>query len=174
MIELGALLLLGVAVVCLVLTAGLILKTVLWVVLLPVPCGVLAVGTLLLLPLLLIKLLVGGIIFLIALPILAIVLAVVAVAVTAVALIPAIPLIFLIALYLVSRAARTAASPDLSVDQSEPAAEVAVEVDPSPPRPPAAPLVPVGRPLVRRRRPQQRRFIHLAGRQLQTHRQVRR
>src|SRR4029450_381621 len=97
MIELGALLLLGVAVVCLVVTAGLILKTVLWLVLLPVRAVFWLIGTLLLLPLL-IKLLGGGVIFPIALPILAIVFAVVAVAMTAVALIPAIPLLFLLAL----------------------------------------------------------------------------
>ena len=66
MIELGALLLFGVAVVCLVLTAGLILKAVLWLVLLPVRLVFWTIGTLLLLPLLLIKLLAGGVIFLIA------------------------------------------------------------------------------------------------------------
>jgi hypothetical protein len=56
------------------------------------------IGTLLLLPLLLIKLLVGGVIFLIALPILLVMFVVAAVAVATAVLIPAIPLIFLIAL----------------------------------------------------------------------------
>ena len=98
MIELGALLLFGVAMVCLVLTAGLILKALLWLVLLPVRLVFWTIGTLLLLPLLLIKLLAGGVIFLIALPILVVVFAVVAVAVAMAVLVPAIPLIFLIAL----------------------------------------------------------------------------
>ena len=98
MIELGALLLFGVAMVCLVLVAGVILKAVLWVVLLPIRVLFWVIGTLLLLPLLLIKLLVGGVIFLIALPILLVVFVVAAVAVAAAVLIPAIPLIFLIAL----------------------------------------------------------------------------
>jgi hypothetical protein len=48
--------------------------------------------------LLLIKLLVGGVIFLLALPILVVVFAVVAVAVATAVIVPAIPLIFLIAL----------------------------------------------------------------------------
>jgi hypothetical protein len=94
MIELGALLLFGVAMVCLVLAAGVILKTVLWLVLLPVRLVFWLLGTLLFLPLLLIKLLVGSVVFLIALPVLAIVVVAVATAL----LVPAIPLIFLIAL----------------------------------------------------------------------------
>ena len=98
MIELGALLLFGVAMVCLVLTAGLILKAMLWLVLLPVRLVFWTIGTLLLLPLLLIKLLAGGVIFLIALPILVVVFAVVAVAMATAVLVPAIPLILLIAL----------------------------------------------------------------------------
>ena len=98
MIELGALLLFGVAMVCLVLTAGLILKAILWLVLLPVRLVFWTIGTLLILPLLLIKLLVGGVIFLIALPILVVVFAVAALAVATAVLVPAIPLIFLIAL----------------------------------------------------------------------------
>ena len=98
MIELGALLLFGVAMVCLVLTAGLILKAVLWLVLLPVRLVFWTIGTLLFLPFLLIKLLVGGVIFLIAVPILVVVFAVGAVAVATAVIVPAIPLIFRIAL----------------------------------------------------------------------------
>jgi hypothetical protein len=84
--------------VSLVLTAGLILKAILWLVLLPVRLVFWTLGTLLLLPLLLIKLLVGGVIFLLALPILVVVFAVVAVAVATAVIVPAIPLVFLIAL----------------------------------------------------------------------------
>ena len=98
MIELGALLLFGVAMVGLVLTAGFVLKTILWLVLLPVRLVFWLLGTLLFLPLLLIKLLVGGVVFLVALPVLAIVLVVAAIAVATAFLVPAIPLIFLIAL----------------------------------------------------------------------------
>jgi hypothetical protein len=96
MIELGALLLFGVAMVCLVLTAGLILKAILWLLLLPVRLVFWTIGALLLLPLLLTKLLAGGVIFLIALPIL--VFAVLAGVVATAVVVPAIPLIVLIAL----------------------------------------------------------------------------
>ena len=93
MIELGALLLGVVAVLGLVVAAGVIVKTLLWLVFLPIRLAFWLLGSLLFLPLLLLKL-VAGVLFLIALPILAIVFGVVAVSV----LIPAIPLILLIAL----------------------------------------------------------------------------
>ena len=98
MIELGALLLFGVAMVGLVLTAGLILKTLFWIVFLPFRLVFWLLGSLLLLPLLLIKLLAGGVIFLIAVPIVALVAVVAVMAVAASILIPAIPLILLVAL----------------------------------------------------------------------------
>lgn len=92
MIELGALLLLAVAVLGLVFAAGVILKTILWVAFLPVRLVFWLIGGLLFLPVLLLKL-VGGLIFLIALPMLAIVFGIVTVAV----LVPLIPVILLIA-----------------------------------------------------------------------------
>ena len=97
MIELGALLLVAVAVLGLVVAAGVIVKTLLWLVFLPIRLAFWLIGGLLILPLLLFKL-VAGILFLIALPFLAIIFGVVTVAVAASLLIPAIPLILLIAL----------------------------------------------------------------------------
>jgi hypothetical protein len=98
MIELGALLVFGVAVVSLVLVAGFILKTIFWLVLLPVRLVFWLVGTLLFLPFLLIKAVMGGLMMLIALPLLVVGLVIGAIAFTAAMLIPAIPLLFLVAL----------------------------------------------------------------------------
>ena len=98
MIELGALLVFGVAVVSLILVAGFILKTILWVVLLPFRLVFWLVGSLLILPFLLIKALVGGLLMLLALPLLVIGLVIGAIAFTVAMLIPAIPLLFLVAL----------------------------------------------------------------------------
>ena len=98
MIELGALLLFGVAVVSLVLVAGFILKTIFWLVLMPFRLVFWLVGSLLFLPFLLIKALVGGLLTLLALPLLVIGLVIGAIAFTAAMLIPAIPLLFLVAL----------------------------------------------------------------------------
>ena len=96
MIELGALLLVAVAVLGLVFAAGIILKTIFWVVFLPVRLVFWLIGSLLLVPLLLLKLL-GGIIFLLILPILAIAFSLATVAVVVSVLLPAIPLILLAA-----------------------------------------------------------------------------
>jgi hypothetical protein len=105
MIELGALVLVAVAVLGLVFAAGVIVKTLLWLVFLPFRLVFWLIGSLLILPFLLLKL-VAGAVFLIALPILAIAFGVVTVAV----LIPAIPLLLLIALvwYLARPEARVA------------------------------------------------------------------
>ena len=92
MIELGALLLVAVAVLGLVFAAGVILKTFFWIVFLPIRLVFWLIGSLLLIPLLLLKL-VGGLIFLLALPILGIA----AVAIVVSVLLPAIPLILLAA-----------------------------------------------------------------------------
>ena len=97
MIELGALVLVAVAVLGLVVAAGVIVKTLLWLVFLPIRLAFWLIGGLLILPLLLLKL-VAGVLFLIALPFLAIAFGVVTVAVAAAVLLPAIPLILLIAL----------------------------------------------------------------------------
>ena len=72
MIELGALLVFGVAVVSLILVAGLVLKTILWVLLLPFRLVFWLIGSLLILPFLLIKAVVGGLLMLLALPLLVI------------------------------------------------------------------------------------------------------
>ena len=96
MIELGALLLVAVAVLGLVFAAGVILKAIFWVVFLPIRLVFWLIGSLLLIPLLQLKLL-GGIVFLLTLPILAIVFGIAAAAVVVSVLLPAIPLILLVA-----------------------------------------------------------------------------
>lgn len=97
MIELGALLLVAVAVLGLVFAAGVILKAIFWIVFLPIRLVFWLIGSLLLIPLLLLKLL-GGIIFLLTLPILAIGFGIAAVAVAMSVLLPAIVVILLMAL----------------------------------------------------------------------------
>jgi hypothetical protein len=105
MIELGALLLLGLVLVGLVCAAGVIVKAVFWLVFLPIRLVFWVIGSLVFLPILLLKLIFGGILFLILLPILAIV----TVAVAASVLIPAIPVLLLIGLiWLLTRPQPTA------------------------------------------------------------------
>jgi hypothetical protein len=96
MIELGALLLVAVAVLGLLFAAGVIVKAIFWVVFLPIRLVFWVIGGLLFLPLLLLKLL-GGVIFLLTLPVLAIAFGLAGVAVVISVLLPAIPLILLAA-----------------------------------------------------------------------------
>jgi hypothetical protein len=69
MIELGLLLVLGVGGIILLLTVATVIKTVLWVVLLPFRLVFWVIGALLVIPFLLFKFLFGGLILLLALPI---------------------------------------------------------------------------------------------------------
>jgi hypothetical protein len=98
MIELGALVLLGIAGLALVFALLVVLKAVLWIVLLPVRLVFWLLGTILLLPLLLIKFFIGGVILLIALPVIVISLIAASAALVAGVLLPALPVILLFAL----------------------------------------------------------------------------
>ena len=98
MIELGALLLFGVALVALIVAFTAILKAIFWVVLMPFRLVFWLLGAVLMVPLLLVKLLFGGLMTLLAVPLVLLGLLVAAVAVIFGVLIPAIPLILLAAL----------------------------------------------------------------------------
>ena len=94
MIELGALVLLGVAALFLV---GLAIKAIVWVILLPIRLVFWLLGGLLLLPLLLFKFLLGGLILLISVPFIIISLVAALAAVVAGLLLPLLPLVLLVA-----------------------------------------------------------------------------
>ena len=97
MLELVALVMLGLVLVGVICAAGAIVKALFWVVFLPVRLVFWLISSLVFLPLLLLKLVFSGILFLIALPILVIGLGIATIAVIASVLIPAIPLLLLIA-----------------------------------------------------------------------------
>ena len=99
MIELGALLLFGVAIVAVIVAFTAILKAIFWVVLMPFRLVFWLLGAVLMVPLLLVKLLFGGLMTLLAVPLILLGLLVAAVAVVFGVLIPAIPLILLAALF---------------------------------------------------------------------------
>ena len=98
MIELGALVLLGLSGVALIVAVATIIKAVLWGVLFPVRLVLWLVGGLLLLPFLLLKFLFGAILFLLSLPLIIISLIAAAAAVVAGLLLPLIPFVLLFAL----------------------------------------------------------------------------
>jgi hypothetical protein len=98
MVELGALLLLGVAVLTFVVAIAAALKAVLWIILLPIRLVFWLLGMLLVLPLLLVKLVFGGIVMLIALPLIVIGLALAFVVAAVAIVLPLVPFILLIAL----------------------------------------------------------------------------
>ena len=99
MIELGALLLFGVALVALIVAFTAILKAVFWLVLMPFRLVFWALGAILMVPLLLVKVLFGGLMALLAVPFVLLGLLAAAIAMIFGVLIPAIPLIFLAALF---------------------------------------------------------------------------
>jgi hypothetical protein len=98
MIELGALLVFGVAIVALVLAFAFILKTLFWLILFPVRLVFWALGAVLMLPLLLLKLIFGGIMMLAAVPLVLLGLIAAALALAFGVFVPALPIIFLGAL----------------------------------------------------------------------------
>ena len=99
MIELGALLLFGVALVALMVAFAAILKAVFWLVLLPFRVVFWALGAILFVPLFLAKMLFGGLMALLAVPLVLLGLLAAALAMIFGVLIPAIPLILLVALF---------------------------------------------------------------------------
>jgi hypothetical protein len=99
MIELGALLVFGVAMVAVIVAFTAILKAVFWLVLMPFRLLFWALGAILMVPLFLVKLLFGGLTALLAVPFALLGLLVAAVAMIFGVLIPAIPLILLVALF---------------------------------------------------------------------------
>jgi hypothetical protein len=98
MIELGALLLFGVAIVALLVALAAVLKAIFWVVLLPFRLAFWVLGAVLMLPLLLLKLVFGGLMALLAVPFVLIGGVVAAIAMIFGVLIPALPLILLVVL----------------------------------------------------------------------------
>jgi hypothetical protein len=98
MIELGLLVLLALGGIFLLMVVGTVIKAVLWVVLLPLRLVFWVLGGLLLIPLLLLKFFFGGIIFLIALPVIAISLLAALAAAAVALLVPLLPLVVLAAL----------------------------------------------------------------------------
>jgi hypothetical protein len=98
MIELGALLLFGVAIVAVIVAFAAILKAILWVVLLPFKLLFWGLGAILMLPLLLLKLVFGGLMALLAVPFALIGGVVALIALIFGVLVPALPLILLVAL----------------------------------------------------------------------------
>src|SRR5688572_2223811 len=99
MIELGALLVFGVAIVAVIVAFTAILKAVFWLVLMPFRLLFWALGAILMVPLFLVKLMFGGLTALLAVPFALLGLLVAAVAMIFGVLIPAIPLILLVALF---------------------------------------------------------------------------
>ena len=99
MIELGALLLFGVALVAVIVAFTAILRAIFWVVLMPFRLVFWLLGAVLMVPLLLVKLLFGGLMTLLAAPLVLLGLLGAAVAGVFGVLIPAIPLILLAALF---------------------------------------------------------------------------
>lgn len=99
MIELGALLLFGVAIVALIVAFTALVKAIFWIVLLPIRLVFWGLGAVLWVPLFLLKTLFGGIMALVAVPFVLLGLFVAAIAMIFGVLIPAIPLILLVALF---------------------------------------------------------------------------
>ena len=99
MIELGALLLFGVALVALIVAFMAILKAVFWLVLMPFRVVFWALGAILFVPLFLAKMLFGGLMALLAVPLVLLGLLAAFIAMVFGVLIPAIPLIVLVALF---------------------------------------------------------------------------
>jgi hypothetical protein len=98
MIELGALVLLGLLGLAVLCAVSVIVKAVLWVALLPFRLVLWLVGGLLLLPFLLFKFLLAGIIFVISLPVIIISMIAAAAAFVAAMLLPLAPVVLLVAL----------------------------------------------------------------------------
>jgi hypothetical protein len=106
MIELGALLLFGVAIVALIVAFAAIVKALFWAVLLPIRLVFWLLGAILMVPLLLLKVLSGGFmallavpLFLAKVPLFLLGLIVAAIALVFGVLLPALPLILLVALF---------------------------------------------------------------------------
>ena len=98
MIELGALLLFGVAILVVVAVAAAVLKVVLWAVFLPFRLLFWLLGGLVILPFLLLKLLFGAVMFVLTLPLLLLGLIAGAIAAAVGLMLPLLPLILLAAL----------------------------------------------------------------------------